>query len=82
MFNKKFFDLKKWKIKLINDYKQFKFDVNMIQLELKDPEITTPSNFPEVQIDDHIDVSNILYQPIFYIRVIVLKKNNSIILLN
>lgn len=58
-FNKKIFDLKERKIKLIHEYKQFKFDVNMIQNELNDLYITTPSDFPEVIIDECIDVRNI-----------------------
>lgn len=57
-FNEEVFDLKQRKIKLIQDYKQFKFDVCMIQDELNDPEITTPSDFPNVSVDESIDVSN------------------------
>lgn len=57
-FNEKVLDLRVRKISLIHDYKQFKFDVCMIQKELNDPEIMTPSNFPDVVIDDSIDVRN------------------------
>lgn len=55
-FNEKVFNLRQKKIKLIHDYKQFKMDVHMIQNELDDSDITTPSNFPEVLIDESIDV--------------------------
>lgn len=55
-FNKKVFDLREQKIKLIHDYKQFKFDTFMIQNELNDPEIITSLDFPEVLIDNSIDV--------------------------
>lgn len=57
-FNEKVFDLRQSKIKLINDYKQFKFDVNIIQNELNDPEVITPLDFPEVVVDESIDVRN------------------------
>lgn len=57
-FNEKMFDLKQRKINLIQDYKQFKFDVNLIQNELNNSEIVTPSNFPEVLTDEFIDVRN------------------------
>lgn len=55
-FNKKVFDLRQQKIKLIHDYKQFKFNTFMIQNELNDPEIITSLDFPEVLIDNSIDV--------------------------
>jgi hypothetical protein len=55
------FELRTQKIKLIHEYIQFKFDINIIQKELNDPEIVTPSNFPEVLIDESIDVRHILY---------------------
>lgn len=57
-FNEKVLGLRQRKISLIHDYKQFKFDACMIQKELNDPEITTPSNFPEVVMDESIDVRN------------------------
>lgn len=56
-FNQKVFDLRVKKIKLIHDYEQFKYDVSTIQNELNDPEITTPSDFPEVLPDEFTDVS-------------------------
>lgn len=55
-FNEKVLGLRLRKISLIHDYEQFKFDVCMIQKELNNPEITTPSNFPEVIMDESIDV--------------------------
>jgi len=55
-FNEKVFELRTQKIRLIHDYKQFKFDISMIQKELNDPEIITPSDFPEVLMDESIDV--------------------------
>lgn len=55
-FNEKVVELRTQKIRLIHDYKQFKFDINMIQKELNDPEIITPSDFPEVLMDESIDV--------------------------
>lgn len=55
-FNKKVFDLRQHKIKLVHDYKQFKFDVCIIQNELNEPETRTPSNFPKVFKDESIDV--------------------------
>lgn len=51
--------MKHRKIKLIHDYKQFKFDVSEIQNELESPEIITPMDFPEVLVDESIDVRNI-----------------------
>lgn len=57
-FNQKVFDLRQRKIKLVHDYKQFKFDVCTIQNELNDPETTTPSSFPEVFLDESTDVRN------------------------
>lgn len=57
-FNEKVLGLRLRKISLIHDYKQFKFDVCMIQNELNDPEIMTASNFPEVVLDEFIDVRN------------------------
>lgn len=54
-------DLKQEKIRLLHDYKQFKFDVDMIENELNDPETITPLDFPNVLIDESIDVRNILY---------------------
>jgi len=57
-FNEKVFDLRTQKIRLIHEYKQFKFDISMIQKELNDPEIITPSDFPEVLMDESIDVRN------------------------
>lgn len=53
------FDLKQRKVKLIHEYKQFKLDVYVIQNELNDPEIKTPSDFPQVLIDETIDVRNL-----------------------
>lgn len=58
-FNKKILNLRQHKIELIHDYKQFKFDVYMIQNELNDSEITTLLNFPDVLIDEFIDVRSI-----------------------
>lgn len=63
-FNEKVLQLKTQKIKLIHEYKQFKFDINMIQKELNDPEIITPSDFPEVLMDESIDVRNILHKTV------------------
>lgn len=63
-FNEKVFKLRKQKIKLIHEYKQFKFDISMIQNELNDPEIITPSDFPEVLMDESIDVRNILHKAV------------------
>jgi len=63
-FNEKVFELRTQKIKLIHDYKQFKFDINMIQKELNDPEIITPSDFPEVLIDESIDVRKKSYSKV------------------
>ncbi|XP_025191573.1 uncharacterized protein LOC112591851 [Melanaphis sacchari] len=64
-FNEKVLGLKLRKISLIHDYKQFKFDVCMIQKEFNDPEIMTPSNFPEVLLDESIDPSLIdSFEPI------------------
>jgi len=60
-FNEKVCELRTRKIKLIREYIQFKFDVNIIQKELNDPEIITPLDFPQVLIDESIDVKNILY---------------------
>jgi len=57
-FNEKVLGLRQHKISLIHDYKQFKFDACMIQKEFNDPEITTPSNFPEIVMDESIDVRN------------------------
>jgi len=54
------FELRTQKIKLIHEYIQFKFDINIIQKELNDPKIVTPSKFPEVLIDESIDVRHIL----------------------
>jgi hypothetical protein len=51
--------LKHQKIKLIHDYKQFKYDISEIQNELGSPEIITPTDFPEVIADKSIDVRNI-----------------------
>lgn len=58
-FNEKVFDLRQRKVELIDDFKQFKFDADMIQNELNDPETITPSNFPEHLIDEFIHVRNI-----------------------
>jgi len=55
-FNEKVFDLKKWKDKLIDEYKQFKLDIYTIQNELNDPEILNPSDFPQVLLDESINV--------------------------
>lgn len=55
-FNKKVFDLRQHKIKIIHDYKQFKYNTFMIQNELNDPEIITSLDFPEILIDNSIDV--------------------------
>jgi len=63
-FNEKVFDLRRQKIRLIHEYKQFKFDISMIQKELNDPEIITPSDFPEVLMDESIDVRNILHKAV------------------
>lgn len=62
-FNEKVFNLKQSKIQLIHDYKQFKLDVHMIQNELDDPDLITPPNFPEVLVDESINVRipNYLY---------------------
>jgi len=60
-FNEKVCELRTSKIKLIHEYIQFKFDVNIIQKELNDPEIITPLDFPQVLIDESIDVRNLLY---------------------
>lgn len=60
-FNEKVCELRMSKIKLIHEYIQFKFDVNIIQKELNDPEIITPLDFPQVLIDESIDVRNLLY---------------------
>jgi len=67
-FNEKVLSLRLRKISLIHDYKQFKFDACMIQKEFNDLEITTPSNFPDVVMDESIDVSNniILYKIVKY----------------
>lgn len=59
-FNDKVLDLKQEKIKLLHGYKQFKFDVDMIEKELNDTETITPLDFPKVLIDESIDVRNIL----------------------
>ncbi|XP_029344284.1 cilia- and flagella-associated protein 44 isoform X2 [Acyrthosiphon pisum] len=56
-FNENVLGLRLRKISLIHDYKQFKFDACMIQKEFNDSEITTPSNFPEVVMDESIDPS-------------------------
>lgn len=56
-FNKKVFDLRQRKIRLIHDYKQFMFDVYLLQNELND-ETMTSFNVPEVLIDESIDVRN------------------------
>lgn len=77
-FNQKVLNLRQHKIQLIRDYKQFKFDVDMIQNELNDSEITTPINFPEILIDESIDVRNIytymyvLIIPKLYFKITVL----------
>lgn len=63
-FNEKVFKLRKQKIILIHEYKQFKLDISMIQNELNDPEIITPSDFPEVLMDESIDVRNILHKAV------------------
>lgn len=55
-FNKKVLDLRQRKDKLIFDYKQFKFDISMIQYELNDPEILNPSDFPQDKLDESINV--------------------------
>lgn len=68
-FNEKVFDLRRSKIKLIHDYKQFKMDVYMIQNELDDPDVITPPNFPEVLIDESIDVSILNYLNIYIFNV-------------
>jgi len=39
------------------DYRQFKFDIDMIRNELNDSEITPPANLPEVLINESNDVS-------------------------
>lgn len=57
-FNEKVSELRLRKISLIQDYKKFKFDVCMIKKELNDPEIKTLSDFPEVILDESIDVRN------------------------
>lgn len=56
-FNEKVVNLRQRRIQLIYDYRQFKFDIDMIRNKLDDSEITTPENLPEVLIDDSIDVS-------------------------
>lgn len=58
IFNKKVLNLRQNKINLIRDYKQFNYDVYMIQHELNDSKIMTPFNFPEVLIDESIEVRN------------------------
>ncbi|CAH1730872.1 unnamed protein product [Aphis gossypii] len=64
-FNEKVCELRTRKIKLIHEYIQFKFDVNIIQKELNDPEIITPLDFPQVLIDESIDPSLIdSFEPI------------------
>uniref|UniRef100_A0A2S2P1G3 WD repeat-containing protein 52 n=2 Tax=Schizaphis graminum TaxID=13262 RepID=A0A2S2P1G3_SCHGA len=66
-FNEKVLGLRQRKISLIHDYKQFKYDVCMIQKELNDPEIMTASNFPEVVLDEFIDPSLIdPFEPIVH----------------
>lgn len=55
-FNEKVLGLRQRKISLIHDYKQFKFDVCLIQKEFNDSEKMTPSNFLEVVMDESIDV--------------------------
>lgn len=57
-FNEKVIGLRLRKISLMHDYKQFKFNICMIQKEFNGSEITTPSNFPEVIMDEFIDVRN------------------------
>lgn len=54
------------KIKLINDYQQFKYDIYMIQNELNDSEIIAPDNFPEVLADESIDVKTVCIQVYFF----------------
>lgn len=51
--------MKQRKIKLIHDYKQFKFDISEIQNELESPDVITPLDFPELVVDESIDVRNI-----------------------
>ncbi|CAI6355349.1 unnamed protein product [Macrosiphum euphorbiae] len=66
-FNEKVCDLRTQKIRLIHEYKQFKFDISMIQKELNDPEIITPSDFPEVLMDESIDPNLIdSFEPIYH----------------
>jgi len=62
------------KIKLIHEYIQFKFDINIIQKELNDPEIITPLDFPQVLIDESIDVRNIMYSVYNYCKIILIAK--------
>lgn len=62
--------LRKRKVNLIRDYKQFKFEICMIQKEFNDPEITTPSNFPEVIMDEFIDVRNNIIYYHYYIYIV------------
>lgn len=65
------YKLRTRKIKLIHEYIQFKFDVNIIQKELNDLEIT-PLDFPKVLIDESIDVRNILYSVYKYCKIILI----------
>lgn len=58
-FNKKVLNLRQHKIEFVRNYKQFKFDVNMIQKELNDSEITTSLNLPDDLIDELNDVRSI-----------------------
>lgn len=74
-FNEKVSDLRTQKIRLIHEYKQFKFDISMIQKKLNDPEIITPSDFPEVLMDESIDVRNILHKAVvkyYYYKIFAL----------
>jgi len=58
-FNEKVSDLRVRKMRLIHDYKQFKYDMFMIQKEFNDPEVMTlQSEFPEIVMDESIDVRN------------------------
>jgi hypothetical protein len=55
-FNEMVVHLREWKMSVIRDYKQFNLDIALINHELNDPKIMTPSDFPVQLLDEAFTV--------------------------
>lgn len=58
VFNETVVYLRDRKISIIRDYKQLNLDISLINQELDDQKIMTPSDFPVQLLDEAVNVKN------------------------